>query len=57
MGLAAWGVWLGDPYALIAILFLMGARSAFFGPVKYAILPQHLERAELIGGNALVEAA
>ena len=40
---------------LLILLFLMGAQSAFFGPCKYAILPQHLDRHELVGGNALVE--
>ncbi len=37
-------------------LFLMGIHSAFFGPLKYAILPDHLTRDELIGGNAFIEA-
>ncbi len=41
---------------LLATLFLMGAQSALFGPVKYAILPQILAEHELVGGNALVEA-
>jgi hypothetical protein len=36
-------------------LFLMGAQSTLFGPVKYAIIPQHLRDEELIAGNALVE--
>lgn len=40
---------------LIAILFLMGCQSAFFGPIKYGILPQHLKEEELVGGNGLVE--
>ncbi|WP_257288309.1 MFS transporter [Endozoicomonas sp. SESOKO2] len=40
---------------LLALLFLMGIQSAFFGPVKYAIIPQHLNENELMGGNALVE--
>jgi MFS family permease len=40
---------------LLFLLFLMGTQSAFFGPVKYAIIPQHLQEDELIGGNALVE--
>jgi len=40
---------------LIAILFLMGVQSAFFGPIKYGILPQHLQEEELVGGNGLVE--
>jgi len=40
---------------LFAALFLMGLHSAFFGPVKYGILPQLLADDELVGGNALVE--
>lgn len=40
---------------LLILLFLMGVQSAFFGPVKYAIIPQHLHDDELVGGNALVE--
>jgi len=35
-------------------LFALGAQSAFFGPCKYSILPEHLKRDELIGGNALL---
>ncbi|OLQ79538.1 acyltransferase [Photobacterium proteolyticum] len=42
--------------ALLLLLFLMGTQSAFFGPVKYAILPQHLNDSELVPGNAFVEA-
>src|SRR5690606_20747483 len=41
--------------ALMLDLFLMGAQSTLIGPVKYAYLPQQLDNAELIGGNALVE--
>ncbi|EOX3446273.1 MFS transporter [Vibrio cholerae] len=37
------------------LLFLMGTQSAFFGPVKYALLPQQLKSEELVPGNALVE--
>ncbi|WP_061019616.1 MFS transporter [Vibrio splendidus] len=40
---------------LLLLLFLMGTQSAFFGPVKYALLPQQLETKELVSGNALVE--
>jgi 1-acyl-sn-glycerol-3-phosphate acyltransferase len=39
----------------LGILFLMGTQSAFFGPVKYAILPQLVKPRQLVGGNALVE--
>jgi MFS family permease len=41
---------------LFAALALLGIHSTLFGPVKYAILPQHLATEELIGGNGLVEA-
>ena len=40
---------------LLLLLFLMGTQSAFFGPVKYSIIPQHLKHGEIIGGNAMVE--
>ncbi len=41
------------PLMLVA-LFLLGTQSAFFGPLKYSILPQHLHESELVGGNAMV---
>ena len=40
---------------LFVALALLGIHSTLFGPVKYAILPQHLRPDELIGGNGLVE--
>src|SRR5215210_3058678 len=43
------------PLLLIA-LTAMGVHSTFFGPIKYAILPQHLEHDEVLGGTGLVEA-
>lgn len=43
------------PLLLIA-LFAMGVHSAFFGPIKYAILPQHLDMKHVLGGTGLVEA-
>ncbi|MDR1020104.1 MAG: MFS transporter [Synergistaceae bacterium] len=52
---AAAGFYLGSIPLLMAVLFLMGAQSAFFGPLKYSILPQHLEKCDLIGANGLVE--
>ena len=54
MLIAAIGFFLASPIFLILILFLMGVQSTFFGPVKYGILPQHLEEHELVGGNASV---
>ena len=43
------------PLMLGAVL-AMGVHSSFFGPIKYAILPQHLEPDEVLGGTGLVEA-
>jgi MFS family permease len=34
----------------------MGVHSTFFGPIKYAILPQHLHKEEVLAGTGLVEA-
>lgn len=44
----------GSLFLSFLTLFLLGAQSAFFGPVRYSILPQHLAEDELIGGNALL---
>jgi acyl-[acyl-carrier-protein]-phospholipid O-acyltransferase / long-chain-fatty-acid--[acyl-carrier-protein] ligase len=40
---------------MMAILFMLGVHSTFFGPVKYAVLPQYLQPKELMSGNALIE--
>ncbi len=49
------GFWQRDLAVLFAALALMGVHSTVFGPIKYAILPQHLRPEELVGGNGLVE--
>ncbi len=56
MAIAALGFFLHSLAVLLAALFLLGLHSTIFGPVKYAILPQHLQETELVAGNALVEA-
>ncbi len=55
MSLAALGFWFSVVPLLLGCVFLMGLHSTFFGPVKYAYLPQHLREHELTGGNGLVE--
>ena len=55
MSLGAIGFLTQSYLILLLLLFLMGTQSAFFGPVKYALLPQHLDNRELVSGNALVE--
>ena len=57
MLLAALGFYLESVGFLMAVLFLMGTQSTFFGPLKYGILPDQLDERELIGGNALISAA
>jgi MFS family permease len=46
---------LAIPLMMLA-LFAMGVHSTFFGPIKYAILPQHLAKEEVLAGTGLVEA-
>ncbi|MFT4020974.1 MAG: MFS transporter, partial [Acinetobacter sp.] len=49
------GFILGNLYILLFALFGMGIHSAFFGPIKYAILPEILKPDELMTGNALFQ--
>jgi len=55
MTIAAIGFFTHHIALLLVVLFLMGMHSTMFGPIKYSILPQALDRTELVGGNALVE--
>ncbi|MBT0886661.1 MULTISPECIES: MFS transporter [Acinetobacter] len=49
------GFILGNLWLLLIALFLMGAQSTFFGPIKYAILPEVLKPHELMSGNAIFQ--
>ncbi|AVH13879.1 MFS transporter [Acinetobacter indicus] len=55
MLLATVGFLIGNLWLLMFALFLMGAQSTFFGPIKYAILPEILKPNELMSGNALFQ--
>ncbi|MEO7068267.1 MAG: MFS transporter [Rhodanobacter sp.] len=55
MMVAAVGFYTHNLGLLLLVLFMMGMHSTMFGPIKYAILPQALKPAELVGGNGLVE--
>ena len=50
------GIMLASKFLMLAAVFAMGVHSTFFGPIKYAILPQHLGKDEVLGGTGLVEA-
>ena len=56
-GLAAIGFFWQSVPILFVTLGLFGIISALFGPLKYGLLPEKLETAELSAGNALVEGA
>jgi len=55
MVIAAVGFFAHSPYFLLFVLFCMGVQATFFGPIKYALLPQHLHDDELLLGNAYIE--
>ena len=56
MVVGASGIWLHNVPLMLLALFSMGMHSTFFGPIKYAILPQHLEEDEVLAGTGWVEA-
>jgi acyl-[acyl-carrier-protein]-phospholipid O-acyltransferase / long-chain-fatty-acid--[acyl-carrier-protein] ligase len=56
MSVAAAAVLTSSTWVLMSLLFVMGIEATFFGPLKYAILPDLLRIDELLLGNALVEA-
>lgn len=56
-GIAIAGFYLTSVPMLFAALFAYGTISALFGPIKYGILPDHLDESELTRANALVETA
>ena len=56
-GLAILGFVLHSIPVLFAALLGFGILAALFGPVKYGILPDQLDKGELPAGNALIETA
>ena len=50
------GIMLANTFLMLVAVCAMGVHSTFFGPIKYAILPQHLRHDEVLGGTGLVEA-
>ena len=56
MIVGATGLLLANIPMMLVALVAMGVHSTFFGPIKYAILPQHLEPDEVLGGTGLIEA-
>jgi len=52
----ATGLFFASVPLMLAAVLAMGVHSTFFGPIKYALLPQHLAKEEVLGGTGLVEA-
>jgi len=56
VALATYGFVNNNLVVLFFSILLMGTHSAFFGPIKYSVLPDHLKKEELLSANGLVEA-
>jgi MFS family permease len=54
MLMGCFSLWQANIYLMLGVLFLLGVQSAFFGPIKYAIIPQHIGDNELLAANAQV---
>jgi acyl-[acyl-carrier-protein]-phospholipid O-acyltransferase/long-chain-fatty-acid--[acyl-carrier-protein] ligase len=46
-----------QPWVLFAVIFSAGVQATFFGPLKYGILPDHLQKEELVSGTGVIEMA
>lgn len=50
----AWALQVADWYLLLAVLFVMGVHSAFFGPAKYGVIPEIVREEEMLRANGVV---
>lgn len=57
MGIAAVAYLTQAIEVLLVLMFLMGAQSAFFAPIKYGVLPQYMRRDEMPAANGLIQGA
>ncbi|AJP72658.1 MFS transporter [Sphingomonas hengshuiensis] len=56
MLVGAAGIFLKSLPLMLVALVGMGIHSTFFGPIKYAVLPQHLDEDQVLAGTGMVEA-
>ena len=56
MIVGAIGIFTSTVWIMLTALFAMGVHSTFFGPIKYAVIPQHLPKQMVLAGTGLVEA-
>lgn len=54
MAVAFYGFATANIYLLMVMLFISGTHTAFYGPIKYSLLPEHLAKGELLAGNGFM---
>jgi acyl-[acyl-carrier-protein]-phospholipid O-acyltransferase/long-chain-fatty-acid--[acyl-carrier-protein] ligase len=54
MSCAFFGFATHDIYLLMTLLFISGTHTAFYGPIKYSLLPEHLPEGELMAANGFM---
>lgn len=57
MIIGSFSLYYGNIFWMMFTLTGMGTHSTFFGPIKYAILPDHLPKKDLLGATGLVDAS
>lgn len=57
MILGSFALYRGSIFLMMFTLTGLGIHSSFFGPIKYAILPDHLPKQDLLGATGLIEAS
>jgi len=57
MIIGSFALYFGNIFLMMFTLTGMGAHSTFFGPIKYAILPDHLPREDLLAATGYIEAS
>ncbi len=57
MMIGSFALYYGNIFWMMLTLTGMGTHSTFFGPIKYAILPDHLPKKDLLGATGLVDAS
>ncbi|KTD41048.1 MFS transporter [Legionella parisiensis] len=55
MIVGSFSLYWGNIFMMMLTLTGLGVHSTFFGPIKYAILPDHLPKKDLLGATGLID--
>ncbi|MCE0724062.1 MFS transporter [Legionella resiliens] len=55
MIIGSFSLYWGNIFLMMLTLTGLGVHSTFFGPIKYAILPDHLPKNDLLGATGLID--